>query len=68
MMGVYFHKGVLYLMGTWLSYPGEPPEDFPEYFTVDDLIAENIPPDHEADEHLKRWKEKFNELYGSYDS
>jgi hypothetical protein len=28
---------------TWLSYPEEPPEDFPEYFTTEDMENENLP-------------------------
>lgn len=46
MMGIYFRKGVLYLLKTWISFPGETPDDFPEYFTTEDMEGAGLEPDY----------------------
>lgn len=62
MMGSYFHKGVLYLPGTWLSYPGPIPDDLPEEFSLEDMEALNIEPDYEGAARAERQRKLFEDI------
>lgn len=47
---------------TWLSWIEEPDEDFPEYFTTEDMENENLESNIEGAERVQRWKERLAEM------
>lgn len=47
----------LWLYRTWISGIEEPPDDFPAFFTTEDMEAMNLEPDYEGAERVQRQKD-----------